>query len=168
MHTTLAHTIPALTRYILFHFADRKIRCDRGFPACSNCTRTNRTCQGYGVRLSWPRDRDRRRFVIGPMPPRREHVCRSKNAHAIHVKAWDMEVYRYLTETKMFGKSETLLPSYTALSAMPSTMMTSEIELLHFCALRPPRIMLLQNLILTNHANGGSRIMRFQLPYHVR
>lgn len=128
--------MPALTLDVFPTLLDRKIRCDRGFPACSNCTRTNRDCQGYGVRLSWPREHDRKRFIIGPVPPKagREHGSRSKNGHAVHTTAWDMEVYRNLTEARMFGKSKTPLPSFISLSSMPSTMTTSEVELLHFCA----------------------------------
>ncbi|KUJ22952.1 uncharacterized protein LY89DRAFT_162264 [Mollisia scopiformis] len=32
----------------------RKIGCDRSLPACSNCIRTQRACEGYGIKLSWP------------------------------------------------------------------------------------------------------------------
>ncbi|KAF2814254.1 uncharacterized protein BDZ99DRAFT_234292 [Mytilinidion resinicola] len=33
---------------------DRKIGCDRILPTCQNCSRTNRLCQGYGMKLAWP------------------------------------------------------------------------------------------------------------------
>ncbi|KAK9421518.1 putative Fungal-specific transcription factor domain-containing protein [Seiridium unicorne] len=39
----------------------RKIGCDRGFPACNNCLRTGRECLGYGIRLAWPDQPDGRR-----------------------------------------------------------------------------------------------------------
>ncbi|KAI0012577.1 fungal-specific transcription factor domain-containing protein [Xylariaceae sp. FL0662B] len=39
----------------------RKIGCDRGYPACNNCIRTGRECQGYGIRLTWPDQPDGRR-----------------------------------------------------------------------------------------------------------
>ena len=110
---------------------DRKIRCDRAFPACGNCTRTGRTCQGYGLRLSWPRDHDRKRFIVGPVPIGKQQ-SRRKSVHAVHVTEWDMEVYRFLTEARA-GKSVSRLPTYKALTAVPSTMTTSEMELLHFC-----------------------------------
>lgn len=49
--------------------------------------------------------------------------------------AWDMEMYCYLTEGRIFGKAKTSLPSYTVLSPMPSTVTSSEVELLYFCTL---------------------------------
>ncbi|KAI1816334.1 fungal-specific transcription factor domain-containing protein [Poronia punctata] len=39
----------------------RKIGCDRSYPACNNCRRTNRECLGYGIRLAWPDQPDGRR-----------------------------------------------------------------------------------------------------------
>ncbi|KAL5456406.1 hypothetical protein PMIN06_003913 [Paraphaeosphaeria minitans] len=43
---------------------DRKILCDRTTPACSQCTRAKRECKGYGLRLSWPREKDARRAIV--------------------------------------------------------------------------------------------------------
>ncbi|KAF2738754.1 hypothetical protein EJ04DRAFT_25944 [Polyplosphaeria fusca] len=40
---------------------ERKVGCDRALPACANCTRSNRHCQGYGVKLAWPDKVDGRR-----------------------------------------------------------------------------------------------------------
>lgn len=118
-----------------FSAPDRKIRCDRGFPACANCTRTNRTCQGYGVRLSWPRDHDRKRFVVGPVPAGKQHIRWRRSDHAVHVTTRDMELYRHLTETRGAGKSVKPLPLFKTLPPVPSTMTTSEKELLYFCVL---------------------------------
>lgn len=42
---------------------ERKIGCDRGYPACNNCLRTGRECLGYGIRLAWPDQPDGRRRV---------------------------------------------------------------------------------------------------------
>ncbi|CZR57513.1 uncharacterized protein PAC_07402 [Phialocephala subalpina] len=39
----------------------RKIGCDKILPSCSNCLRTKRTCEGYGLKLAWPEDGDGRR-----------------------------------------------------------------------------------------------------------
>jgi hypothetical protein len=33
--------------------AARKIGCDKSLPACNNCLRTGRSCQGYGFKLRW-------------------------------------------------------------------------------------------------------------------
>ena len=45
--------------------ADRKIACDKTLPGCLKCQRRGKTCEGYGVRLSWPKDDDARRSVRG-------------------------------------------------------------------------------------------------------
>ncbi|KAF8866180.1 hypothetical protein BDZ45DRAFT_735465 [Acephala macrosclerotiorum] len=39
----------------------RKIGCDKALPSCSNCIRTKRACEGYGLKLAWPEDGDGRR-----------------------------------------------------------------------------------------------------------
>jgi hypothetical protein len=43
---------------------DRKIGCDKSLPSCENCRRTQRVCDGYNVRLSWPSKVDGRRKQI--------------------------------------------------------------------------------------------------------
>lgn len=42
-------------------YIERKIGCDKRLPSCNNCSRTGRTCLGYGVRLVWPDIHDGRR-----------------------------------------------------------------------------------------------------------
>ncbi|CAI6014008.1 unnamed protein product [Clonostachys chloroleuca] len=44
----------------------RRIRCDRQVPACANCATAKLQCQGYGLRLSWPRVGDRKRALLVP------------------------------------------------------------------------------------------------------
>ena len=44
----------------------RKVRCDQALPRCNRCVKLGVECQGYGLRLSWPRRNDRRRAIIGP------------------------------------------------------------------------------------------------------
>ncbi|KAM3084908.1 hypothetical protein ACMFMG_003353 [Clarireedia jacksonii] len=44
--------------------ADRRVRCDGGVPVCQKCSRAKRECQGYGMRLSWPRDDDKKRAIM--------------------------------------------------------------------------------------------------------
>ncbi|TVY90697.1 Pestheic acid cluster transcriptional regulator [Lachnellula willkommii] len=55
----------------------RKIGCDRNLPACSNCLRTRRTCQGYGLKLIWPDDGDRRRSNFPPRSTNSNHFILS-------------------------------------------------------------------------------------------
>ncbi|VUC30005.1 unnamed protein product [Clonostachys rosea] len=44
----------------------RRIRCDRRAPSCANCVAAKLQCQGYGIRLSWPRAGDKKRAVLAP------------------------------------------------------------------------------------------------------
>ncbi|CAG7563454.1 unnamed protein product, partial [Fusarium equiseti] len=46
----------------------RKVRCDQTVPKCNRCVKLGVQCQGYGLRLSWPRRNDRRRAIVGPNP----------------------------------------------------------------------------------------------------
>jgi hypothetical protein len=48
-------------KHLLNYQPDRKIGCDRTIPHCNNCTRTERQCAGYGIRLNWPGHRNNRR-----------------------------------------------------------------------------------------------------------
>lgn len=41
---------------------DLKVACDRTLPSCQNCRTRKQACLGYGLKLSWPRESDRRRF----------------------------------------------------------------------------------------------------------
>ncbi|KAK7908752.1 hypothetical protein PG985_016055 [Apiospora marii] len=43
----------------------RKLQCDGRQPTCERCTRSRRECQGYELRLSWPRDNDKKRAIVG-------------------------------------------------------------------------------------------------------
>ncbi|EPE02448.1 hypothetical protein F503_00716 [Ophiostoma piceae UAMH 11346] len=44
---------------------DRKIACDKTLPGCFKCQQRGKACEGYGLRLSWPKDDDVRRSVRG-------------------------------------------------------------------------------------------------------
>ncbi|KIH88729.1 hypothetical protein SPBR_06991 [Sporothrix brasiliensis 5110] len=44
---------------------DRKIACDRALPGCAKCKQRGKSCEGYGLRLSWPKDNDPRRSISG-------------------------------------------------------------------------------------------------------
>ncbi|KAF2500109.1 hypothetical protein BU16DRAFT_556592 [Lophium mytilinum] len=46
--------MPSRARQNCWTCKDRKIGCDRTLPTCQNCSRTNRLCQGYGMKLAWP------------------------------------------------------------------------------------------------------------------
>ncbi|KAK7181594.1 hypothetical protein DPSP01_011402 [Paraphaeosphaeria sporulosa] len=78
---------------------DRKILCDRTTPTCSQCTRTKRECKGYGLRLSWPREKDARRAIV--LQSSRHNIKHSdkrlKNASMVHATNWDIEMYMFLS-----------------------------------------------------------------------
>ncbi|TRX92038.1 hypothetical protein FHL15_007135 [Xylaria flabelliformis] len=59
---------------------ERKIGCDRGYPACNNCLRTGRECLGYGIRLAWPDQPDGRRRG-SRVPDRAVHSSPHNSAH---------------------------------------------------------------------------------------
>ncbi|KAF2452770.1 fungal-specific transcription factor domain-containing protein, partial [Lineolata rhizophorae] len=77
------------------HLLDRKIFCDRELPICRNCVRANRLCGGYGTRLSWPREHDKRRGVVAyttvkfPVAPR-------IGRQFINTSSWDIELHDHL------------------------------------------------------------------------
>lgn len=76
---------------------DRRIRCDRGAPTCANCGRARLECQGYGLRLSWPRDGGGRRALSAPgscnaSQPNVSHPRFFINMQQGHVAAWNNAV----------------------------------------------------------------------------
>ncbi|KAI5868244.1 fungal-specific transcription factor domain-containing protein [Durotheca rogersii] len=77
---------------------DRKVRCDRGLPACSTCLRSNRVCQGYNLRLSWPRGNDKKRLILGPDPEkgRKSRPRSTRRARWVHATSWDVGVFYHL------------------------------------------------------------------------
>lgn len=55
---------PSVEAHELNFAADRKVRCDLRLPTCSNCSHAKRQCLGYGFRLAWPRNGDKRRMLV--------------------------------------------------------------------------------------------------------
>lgn len=78
---------------------DQRMRCDRAIPICAQCMRAKRTCKGYSVRLSWPRDNDGRRAIV-LKPPQNSIKCRGyrvEEATMVRRSNWDIEMYMYLS-----------------------------------------------------------------------
>jgi hypothetical protein len=42
---------------------DRKVSCDKTVPKCLRCTKAKRECEGYGLRLTWPKENDNRALI---------------------------------------------------------------------------------------------------------
>ncbi|KAF2972199.1 hypothetical protein GQX73_g1501 [Xylaria multiplex] len=77
----------------------RKVQCDQGTPTCQRCAKAQRECEGYELRLSWPRDNDKRRAIRATLP------VTSKRAQArylgynpfINTTSQDVEFYHRLS-----------------------------------------------------------------------
>lgn len=113
---------------------ERKVSCDRALPACTPCTRSNRPCKGYALRLSWPRNTDRKRAILGPTPPphaQAQQDRRIRHIHGIHVTSRDIEVYRSLMAGALGQPGG--IPVYPALSAFPARITVREKDLFHYC-----------------------------------
>ncbi|KAK2014469.1 hypothetical protein LZ32DRAFT_657304 [Colletotrichum eremochloae] len=73
----------------------RRIRCDGAFPSCQKCARAERSCQGYGIRLSWPKDNDGKRAITGSSPPAVVYPYLSSGSHLfVNTTSQDIELYR--------------------------------------------------------------------------
>ncbi|KAK7756875.1 hypothetical protein SLS62_000891 [Diatrype stigma] len=70
---------------------------DRVPLPCVNCSRPKRSGQGFGLRLSWPRQSDARRAVVLKSPlSSSSAVGRYADAHFVHTSYFDVEAYRGL------------------------------------------------------------------------
>lgn len=112
----------------------RAIRCDRARPNCSNCTHAKRKCQWYGLRLSWPRDNDRRRAIVSK-PPRPSHSAPTSadqisEARFVHTSHWDIELYNNLAAS---SDARTLPLLDVPIIWDPSDLDISDRDLLDYC-----------------------------------
>lgn len=90
---------------------ERRIHCDRTVPTCSQCSRSKRSCQGYALRLSWPKTGDGRRAIVATSSFRRP-ARQFSNASMVHTTAWDIEMHFYLTSSSQKGKLATYLDTH--------------------------------------------------------
>ncbi|KAI0970743.1 fungal-specific transcription factor domain-containing protein [Xylaria arbuscula] len=118
---------------------DRRVRCDLGQPSCANCARVQQVCQGYSVRLSWPRDGDTKRSMICPVSSRCPADSRTgADIELVHTSFFDMEMYYYLVELRSDRASDEavilpdnlILPPPTPLR--PADLNAEERELLRY------------------------------------
>ncbi|PLB49745.1 hypothetical protein P170DRAFT_456280 [Aspergillus steynii IBT 23096] len=75
---------------------DRRILCDRALPTCVQCSKSGRTCQGYGLRLSWPNANDRKRAKVGKLPRARKGGRRVSDPLLVNASSWDIEMHYHL------------------------------------------------------------------------
>ncbi|KAF2971404.1 hypothetical protein GQX73_g2135 [Xylaria multiplex] len=78
----------------------RRVRCDLGLPSCANCARVQQVCQGYGMRLSWPRDGDKKRSITSGVPESLGSSRACADIELVHTSFFDMEMYYYLVELR--------------------------------------------------------------------
>ncbi|KAH8716741.1 fungal-specific transcription factor domain-containing protein [Phaeosphaeriaceae sp. PMI808] len=77
----------------------RAISCDGARPSCMNCSQSSRKCKGYGLKLSWPRENDRRRAVVSKSDPpymSLPDMGQISDARFVHTSHWDIELHRSL------------------------------------------------------------------------
>ncbi|KAI1114770.1 fungal-specific transcription factor domain-containing protein [Nemania sp. NC0429] len=76
----------------------RKVPCDQAKPTCRRCSQAGRECEGYAMRLSWPRDNDKRRSMKVTVPTAGKRTRqRTSHGHFINATFQDIELFRYLT-----------------------------------------------------------------------
>ncbi|KIW01142.1 uncharacterized protein PV09_07428 [Verruconis gallopava] len=74
---------------------DRKVACDRQIPFCAVCSKSKRPCGGYGMRLSWPREKDAKRAVVY-QPALPSGFCKRPpvgHVHYINASMRDVSLY---------------------------------------------------------------------------
>ena len=134
-----------------FSGAARRIRCDRARPSCVRCTRTGRVCDGlYVLRLSWPRNGDSRRAMVGPAPTSWQDTQAAGELQWVCTSFRDIEVYHYLlqsaptstsnaatfTDSLVFNARGREAPQPVLsipISWMPVKLDTKEMDLFQYC-----------------------------------
>jgi hypothetical protein len=88
----------------VFVLVDRKVRCDRAIPVCQRCYQANRECKGYSVKLSWPREKDRRRAIVGSNFKDNGGAQKAVSVSMVNASSWDIEMYYYISSFGLEGK----------------------------------------------------------------
>ncbi|KAK1449450.1 hypothetical protein CMEL01_08765 [Colletotrichum melonis] len=87
------------TRKCCWTCTARKIQCDGALPTCMKCDRSQRKCEGYELRLSWPREGDNKRALKSIEAPAVTAIKRSNqivvNPFFVNATSHHMELYGY-------------------------------------------------------------------------
>ncbi|KAI0406920.1 fungal-specific transcription factor domain-containing protein [Xylaria palmicola] len=77
----------------------RKVQCDQSIPTCQRCAKAQRACEGYGLRLSWPREGDKRRAigVVLPLTGTRMEAGQADRHWFINTTSQDVQMYHGLS-----------------------------------------------------------------------
>jgi hypothetical protein len=76
-----------------YNIPERKIRCGLQRPTCANCARSSRVCHGWGFRLAWPKDNDRRRARTALVPPKCDDRRRWSKIRFVDVSSQDIALF---------------------------------------------------------------------------
>lgn len=82
---------------------ERKVRCDLQLPRCNNCTKAKRVCQGYGTKLSWPRNGDRKRAIIQRATHHAVNTHHADFQRFLHSSFWDITLSEELESGTFSG-----------------------------------------------------------------
>ena len=122
----------------------RRVQCDGGLPTCQKCSRAGRECQGYEMRLSWPRDDDKRRAIMGDLPQVMMRVRPETNLFFINTTWREVELHsRRSLQVEPLPEAE---PS-SDLWRQPQ-LRASHMDLVHYCKFETAPCMLLINNII--------------------
>ncbi|PYI11204.1 hypothetical protein BO78DRAFT_358676 [Aspergillus sclerotiicarbonarius CBS 121057] len=88
---------------------DRRILCDRALPTCTRCSQSNRTCQGYGLRLSWPKANNARRALVGQPPHDKSTARHLSNVQLVNTSTWDLELHNHLLDSDSSKSTQLIL-----------------------------------------------------------
>ena len=77
----------------------RRVRCDRTIPSCTRCLKAGRVCDGFGLRLSWPRRHDKKRAAFADIPADAATSVSAKSGDLsfIQTTSWDVAVHYRLS-----------------------------------------------------------------------
>ncbi|OLN90044.1 Arginine metabolism regulation protein II [Colletotrichum chlorophyti] len=117
----------------------RKVHGDGRLPTCEKCSRSQRDCEGYELRLSWPRNDDKRRAITANNAPLAatsliQSSQRSTNLTFVNTTWQDMELYGYLAGQT---RPHHLLRSFPNLWRQPRQQV-SHMDLVHYWLTNKP------------------------------
>ena len=84
--------------------SDRKVRCDESFPTCINCTRARRECVRLAMRLSWPKTKNRRRFITNDQSLSSSEmpgIHRNRTPVFLNTSHWDITLQMELDKKRI-------------------------------------------------------------------
>lgn len=118
--------------------ADRRVKCEGSMPACLQCLRTSNICQGYGNRLSWPEEKDRKQGAIFCKSSRRTWPV--GRLRLVNVSTWDVEIHRCLSHcasSRILGGHQSSFSLPTIPAQIPSRQLNTaaEHDLFQYCVI---------------------------------